>query len=104
MKNTIFCALLASLLLLLGGLPGHAGTSASAAPAGAVFAETKLIDINSATDSELQSLSGIGPKTAAKIISGRPYKAKDELLDRKIVNKGQYAKIKDLIIAKQPKK
>lgn len=66
-----------------------------------VFAKDKLIDINSASKAELETLPGIGPVHAAAIIKGRPYKAKDELHERKIVTKAEYEKIRDKIIAHQ---
>ena len=62
------------------------------------------VDINSATADELQAIKGIGPVYSAKIIAGRPYTGKDDLLSRKIIPAGVYAKIKDKIIAHQPKK
>src|SRR5262245_23141493 len=59
------------------------------------------VDINSATKEDLMKLPGIGDAIADKIIAGRPFKTKGELLSKKIVNKGQYSKMRSLIIAKQ---
>ena len=56
-----------------------------------------LVSINSASQSELESLPGIGPVSAGKIIDGRPYGSLDELLSKKVVGKATYEKIKDLI-------
>ena len=67
---------------------------ANTAPAGKV-------DINSASKEDLAKLPVIGDVTADKIIAGRPYKTKRDLLNRKIMTEKQYAKIKDMIIAKQ---
>lgn len=69
----------------------------SAAPTNPVI--KGLIDINSASASELDTLSGVGPVTANKIISGRPYANIDELLSKKIVSKSVFNKIKDQIRA-----
>lgn len=59
------------------------------------------MDINSASKDDLEKLPGIGPATSQKIIDGRPYKTKRDLLTKKIVGQAEYDKIKDNIIAHQ---
>ena len=60
-----------------------------------------LIDVNSATEAELRTIPGIGEAYAKKIIAGRPYKGKDELVQKKVLPKAVYDKVKDQIVAKQ---
>lgn len=58
---------------------------------------SSLININSATLSELDSLPGIGPVTAQKIVDGRPYSSINDLLSKKILKSSVFEKIKDKI-------
>ena len=75
-----------------------------AKPAVPAAAPMELIDINSATKAELKAIPGIGDVYADKIIAGRPFANKSQLLSKKIVPKPVYDKVKDMIIAKQVKK
>ena len=66
-------------------------------------AVTKLLDVNSASKADLLTLPGIGDAYAQKIIDGRPYQRKDQLVSKKVVPQATYDKIKDLLVAKQAK-
>ena len=63
--------------------------------------KAELLDINSATSDQLDALPGIGKAYSAKIIAGRPYKGKDDLVNKDIIPQKTYDGIKDKIIAKQ---
>ena len=66
-------------------------------------AAAKTLDINSAPEADLVAL-GIDKAAAKKIVDGRPYRNKRELVSRQLLTTEQYDKVKDHIVAKQPPK
>ena len=77
-----------------------ADVKAAVAPA----ADTKPMDINTASVKELATLPKIGDVRAKAIVKGRPYNGKDDLINKKVIPQDAYDAIKDMIIAKQVKK
>ena len=96
--------LVLAVLLWIPSSGAQTAAKKSTSPAKAAITKTALLDINSASKADLQMLSGIGDAYSQKIIDGRPYKRKDELVSKKIIPQATYEKIKDLIIARQAKR
>jgi DNA uptake protein ComE-like DNA-binding protein len=103
-SKAFFGAILPLFLLLAMPLAQSQSASQPAKPAtGATQASSNLLDINTATAAELKALPGIGDAYSQRIIAGRPYTAKNQLVQRGIIPKATYDKISPQIIAHRPK-
>jgi DNA uptake protein ComE-like DNA-binding protein len=96
-RNTLLAA---SLLLVPFSMTAQ---KSNAKPAATATAADKL-DINTATADQLKAFPGIGDAYSKRIIDGRPYTAKNQLVSRGVLPESVYNKIKDSIIASKPKK
>jgi len=99
---TRLIALLVALVFVLGAGAAPAWAQAPAKPEQKAppAAKKEPLDINSASADELKTIKGIGEADAKKIVESRPYKTKDELVQKKVVPKATYDRIKDQIVAK----
>jgi competence protein ComEA len=105
-KSRLLLSLLACLIAIVLAAPIQAQTKDKApakksAPAKATPKSAALMDLNSASVDDLKTLPGIGDAYSKKIVAGRPYKGKDDLVSKGIVPQATYDKIKDMVIAKQ---
>jgi competence protein ComEA len=92
---------LVALVFALGAGPAPSWAQAPAKPEQKPpAAKTQPLDINSASSDELKTVAGISEADAKKIIENRPYKSKDELVQKKVMSKATYDKIKGQIVVK----
>ena len=102
-RSNSLTRILVLLFLMLALSAGMAKTSSATGSAAQAAAAADKLDLNTATKDQLKALPGIGDAYSQKIIDGRPYRTKLDLVHKKIIPQATYDKIKDLIIAKQPK-
>ena len=79
------------------------GTTAASAAQSPKANAAALIDLNSASKQQLETLPGIGDALSQKIIDNRPYRGKNELVSKKVIPQATYDKIKDQVVARQKK-
>lgn len=86
-------------LLIAVAVAAPAHTQAPVQPAAPPASTSLLLDINTATPAQLKTLPGVGDAYARRIIEGRPYLAKNQLVTRGVLPQSAYDKIKGQIIA-----
>ena len=101
MKRTLIVLILISMFSLTNCRHVERVTSSNNSHVPKNGDDSRPLDLNSATKAELVRLPGIGETYAQRIIDHRPYRQKNELLDRSIIPASVYYQISDQIIAKQ---
>jgi competence protein ComEA len=105
MKRAIsmWITLLLGVVLLSSVRSAQPAYAQASKPASATPAAGNLVDLNTASLDQLKALPGIGDTYAQKIVDGRPYAKKTDLVQKKIIPAATYRKIASQVIAKQSK-
>jgi competence protein ComEA len=101
LKAMLLAAIVAVLSVSLAVSQPFPQAEGKSAKAGETKKAEDRVDLNSATLDQLKALPGIGDAYAQKIIDGRPYAKKTDLVTKKIIPQATYKKIAGLVIAKQ---
>ena len=100
LRIALACAAILCLTVLAAAqAPSTAPAKTDNAASGKAAPKGEKLDINTASEDQLKALPGIDDALAKAIIAGRPYRAKNELVTKKIVPQAAYDKVKDQIIA-----
>lgn len=84
-------------------LPAQNSPAQAGAPVAAV--KQQPLDLNTASIADLRRLPGVGDEYAKRIVEGRPYSAKNQLVTRGVLPQNAYEQIKDSVVAhRAPKK
>jgi competence protein ComEA len=99
--NWLLCGVLAGLACVSGGKVHATPPQRAPQPKAAPGAPVELVDLNSAPAAQLRALPGMGDAYVRRIIDGRPYAAKNQLVTRGVLPAPAYDRIKDLIVARR---
>ena len=96
-RNLVFLVLAAALNLACAETSGQVSFEQQLAHSRQLPSDP--LDINTASPHQLNALPGFGPAYTRRVIAGRPYTAKNQLVTRGVIPQGAYERISDLIVA-----
>ena len=96
--------LVPALLLCLAGMAPAQDAAAKPSTSEKIAADATRLDLNTATPEQLKALPGMGDAYVKRVVDGRPYTAKNQLLTRGVLPQAAYDQIKDQVVAHRPKK
>ena len=103
-ERMIFGAVLVFSIAALPAAVAVAQTATRNSPSMSPATKMGSMDINTASVDQLRTLPGIGDTYARRIVAGRPYSSKNQLVSKGVLPRNVYDKVQHMIVANHVKK